>query len=553
MAERESMDVDVLIVGGGPAGLACAIQLMKSLKEHSEIEEPMVVLIEKGSSVGAHGFSGGIMVPTVLEKLFPDRAQWDFSMKTPVKEDVWSFLTETGRVPLLSPPGHSNKDNLIVSLSQMTSWLGDEAEKLGVNIFPGFAGVELLYDEAGDLKGVRTGDKGIDKEGNKKGNFEPGIDLLSKVTVFAEGPRGTLTKELIKKKDLNKDRKTMVYSTGVKELWEVPEGRAIAGTVEHSMGFPLGKDEFGGGFIYHLENNQVTVGFVTSLDYRDPFTDPHLNLQKYKMHPRVKKLLDGGNMIGYGAKVIPEGGWDSIPEMSGKGFLIVGDSAGFLNLPALKGIHLSMESGILAAESCLQVLIKGEAPAELLSNYNDAVEKSFIGKELKECRNFRQHFDGSFFSGLITAGIDMMTKGKISLGVHKLERDRDTLKTISEYYDKVGKKRPEPFVFDGVLTFDKLTDIYHSGTQHEEEQPAHLKVGDYSVCATKCLEEYGNPCVRFCPAGVYEMEEDGAGGSKLKLNASNCIHCKTCDIKDPYENINWVPPEGEGGPSYGRL
>jgi len=563
MSERESMDVDVLIVGGGPAGLCCAIQVMRDINAHNEainkgdkegstFDEPMVVLIEKGNSVGAHGFSGGILVPKVLDKFFPDRSQWKFDMKTDVKEDVWSFLTESKRIPLLSPPGHSNKGHMIISLSQMTAWLASEAEALGVNIFPDFAGVEILYGEDMGVIGVRTGDKGIDKKGNKKANFEPGIDLLSKVTVFAEGPRGTLTKQLIKSKGLDQDCSHMVYSTGVKELWELPEGRSVPGTVEHSMGFPLGKDEFGGGFMYHLNNNQMTVGFVTSLDYRNPHTDPHLNLQKFKTHPRIATLLEGGKLLGYGAKVIPEGGWDSIPEIAGHGFMIVGDSAGFLNLPALKGIHLAMESGVLAAHSCFDVMLKEDASGDALAAYKSAIEEGFIGEELKQCRHFRQHFDGNFFSGLITAGIDMMSKGKIVLGAHTLKSDRDNLETIATYY--AGQQVPEEnFVFDGKLTFDKVTDIFHSGTQHEEDQPPHLLVGNHSICATKCVEEFGNPCVRFCPAGVYEMEENGDEGVKLKLNASNCVHCKTCDIKDPYENINWVPPEGGGGPSYGRL
>ncbi|MGE4159786.1 MAG: 4Fe-4S dicluster domain-containing protein [Planctomycetota bacterium] len=546
MPDREVMEADLLVVGAGPAGLATAIHFMRKAAEKG-LKEPMVLLLEKGASVGAHGFSGGILNPVVLTELFPDKSQWKFATQTPVVSDEMRYTTAGGSFKVPHPPGHTNEGNLVVSLNQMCEWLGAEAEGLGVNVLPSFAAAEPLYGEDGAFNGVRTGDKGVGKNGERRGNFEAGIDIHAKVTVLCEGPRGTVAKQAIKKLGLDKGRHPMVYSTGVKELWEVPAGRLRPGHVEHSMGWPLQSDEFGGGFIYHVDATRVAVGFITALDYRDTSTDPHANLQKYKTHPRLRALLEGGKMLAYGAKVIPEGGWDCIPKTYAKGLLLAGDTAGFLDLPRLKGIHLAMKSGMLAAEAALEALLAQDTSEERLSSYAKALEASFIADDLKPARAFRQHFHGNFLKGLVTAGIDLATHGKVALMASALPDDALTLRKL-----RAGERPSAPPVFDGKLTFNKVTDVYHSGTKHEEDQPAHLKIGSWDLCSTQCTKEFGNPCVRFCPASVYEMEEkDGKRG--LKLNPSNCVHCKTCDIKDPYGNITWTVPEGGGGPSYRGL
>src|SRR5581483_706187 len=456
----------------------------------------------------------------------------------------------------INPPPLNNHGYYIVSLNRLTAWLGEQCEAAGVNIFPEFPGAEMLYDENDRVVGVRTGDKGIDKEGKQKANYEPGVDLLAKVTVLGEGVRGSLTKKLVQRLGLDEGREPQVYSLGVKELWELPDDRYPAGRVTHSLGFPSDQWTYGGGWIYGMQNRVLNIGYVTGLDYRDPLIDPHAEFQKYKSHPFIAKLLEGGKMIRYGAKAIAAGGWHAMPKMYADGVLIVGDSAGFLNAARLKGIHSAIKSGMLAAETIFEALLAEDYSADTLRNYETKVKESWITPELRRYRNF--HAGLQYISGGRAWGI---------LDRDHQEAGHEAMRKLSAYgYHGDGvAQRYQDFKFDGQLTFNKVTDVYHASVGHDEDQPAHLHVLDTNICSTRCAEEYGNPCQRFCPAAVYEMVEVGtqasglhdnghAGGVRterqLQINFSNCVHCKTCDIMDPYQIINWVTPEGGGGPDY---
>jgi electron-transferring-flavoprotein dehydrogenase len=438
-------------------------------------------------------------------------------------------------------------------MNKFVKWLGSKVEETGITIFTGFAGSELLF-ESGRVVGVRTDDKGIDKNGERKSNFEPGYDLKAKVVILAEGTRGSLTKQLIGRFQLDKARNPQTYGVGVKELWELPAGRISAGEVIYTMGYPLTFHEYGGAWIYGAKDNRVSLGFVTGLDYRDPRLDPQRVLQEFKKHPFIAGLLEGGKMVRYGAKSLPYGGWWCIPPLAGDGWMVLGDSAGFLNSQRLKGIHLAIKSGMLAAETAFDCMVQDDFSLNLLGTFQDRVEKSWIKTELWPVRNFHQGFESGFVSGMFHAGIQQFTGGR---GLH------------AHYTNEAGHRRMEPLKRlpadggpeariigpakgDGKLTFDKLTDVYHSGTKHEEDQPVHLVIHDTNICNERCVKEYGNPCKNFCPANVYEMVEatDTPSGWQIHLNASNCVHCKTCDIMDPYEIITWVPPEGGGGPNY---
>jgi electron-transferring-flavoprotein dehydrogenase len=443
--------------------------------------------------------------------------------------------------------------NYVISLNRFVKWLGNKVEETGITIFTGFAGSELLFDGA-RVTGVRTDDKGVDKEGHPQSNFEPGYDLQAKVVILAEGTRGSLTKQLIAKFDLAKNSNPQTYGQGIKELWEVPSGRIAPGEVIYTLGWPLTPKEYGGAWIYGGKDNIVSLGFVTGLDYPDPRLDPQHVLQDFKQHPFVAKLLEGGKMIRYGAKSLPYGGWWAIPPVAGDGWMILGDSAGFLNSQRLKGIHLAIKSGMLAAETAFEALKKDDSSAAMLSGFQKKVEASWIKDELWKVRNFHQGFENGFFAGLFHAGIQQFTGGRGLRNRYPGTAGYQHMKKLAELPADGGAEAHllGPAKGDGKLTFDKLTDLYHSGTKHEEDQPAHLVIDDTNICNTRCVKEYGSPCQNFCPANVYEMVDDAEqpNGKRISLNPSNCVHCKTCDIADPYQIITWVPPEGGGGPNY---
>jgi len=561
--EREIMEVDVLFVGGGIACLSGALHLSNLIRKHNErveeqgqgkkLEDITIALLEKGTDIGAHSISGAIMDPIALKELVPDFIDRGAPLECEITKEEVSLLTKNGRVrsPVIPPP-LNNHGNYIVSLSKLAHWLGSLVEENGIDIFPGFAAIETLYDGT-TVIGARTGDKGIGPDGERKSNFEPGIDLHAKVTVFGEGSRGSLAKDLIKKLGLDEGKNPQTYVCGVKEVWEVPEERFEPGRVFHSMGYPLKSNTYGGGFVYGMKNNMVSLGLLTGLDSDDPYLDAHLEFQKFKVHPYVSEIIKDGTIIQYGAKTAPVGGYFSVPKLAFDGGLIVGDSASLFVSQKIKGIHVAMKSGILAAETILNSLMKDDYSAEQLENYQNTVLNSYIGKELHKVRNFHQAFQKGLWVALIKAGFQYILGGRILKGRLSTESDYVHCTKVIDYYgagSPTDEQRGVP-KFDGKITFDKESDVYYSGAIHEEQQPPHLKISDLNICYTTCREQYQNPCTRFCPANVYEMEiDEETGKPTLKLNFSNCVHCKTCDIKDPFENITWVPPEGGGGPKY---
>jgi electron-transferring-flavoprotein dehydrogenase len=584
--ERDSLEMDVVFVGAGPANLSGALHLTRLVATHNAevaagkrpgpaLGEIEIGVIEKGATIGSHILSGAVMDPKGLAELIPDFAERGAPLESPVNEDHFLYLTKSHsfRSPL-TPPPLMNHGYYIVSLNRLTAWLGEQCEEAGVNIFPEFPGAEMLYDEHDRVIGVRTGDKGIDRDGKRKANFEPGVDLHAKVTVLGEGVRGSLTKKLVQRLGLDEGREPQVYSLGVKELWELPDDRYPAGRVTHTLGFPSDASTYGGGWIYGMQNRIVNVGYVTGLDYRDPLLDPHAEFQRFKTHPFLAKLLDGGKMIRYGAKAIAAGGWNAMPRLYADGVLLVGDCAGFLNSARLKGIHTAIKSGMLAAETIFDALVAGDVSATKLSDYERRVRESWITPELRKFRNFHAGFRHGRWLGLANAGLQFITGGR-AWGLFDRDHSEpghEAMRRLSSYgyHGDDTSQRYDGFRFDGKLTFNKVTDVYHAAVAHDEDQPAHLHVLDTNICATRCAEEFGNPCQRFCPAAVYEMVEDVAtahahtGAStagvsterhqspkrRLQINFSNCVHCKTCDIMDPYQIINWVTPEGGGGPDY---
>ena len=554
--ERETLEFDIVFVGAGPANLSGALHLAHLVKQNNKLGDIEIAVIEKGAAVGSHILSGAVMDPKALRELIPDFEAQGAPLESPVKEDYFLYLTPklALRSPI-TPPPLRNHGYYIVSLNRLTAWLGEKCEEAGVNIFPVFPGADLLYDENDRVCGVRTGDKGIDKEGKRKANYEPGVDLHAKVTVLGEGPRGSLTKQLVERLGLAEGREPQVYSVGVKELWELPDDRYPAGRVTHTLGFPSDSSTYGGGWIYGMQNRVLNIGYVTGLDYKDPLIDPHAEFQRFKTHPYIARLLDGGKMIRYGAKTIAAGGYFAMPRMYADGVLLVGDSAGLLNAQRLKGIHSAIKSGMLAAEVIYEALLASDYSAKQLRRYEQAVHESWIIPELRKVRNFHAGFRHGRWLGLVNAGLQFVTGGR-AWGI--FDRDHgvaghEEMRQLSAYGyrgDRI-EQRYKDLRFDGKLTFNKLTDVYHAAVGHDEDQPVHLHVLDTNICATRCAEEYGNPCQRFCPAAVYEMVEDGGSGKRrLQINFSNCVHCKTCDIMDPYQVINWVTPEGGGGPDY---
>ncbi len=549
MPEREVLEADVLIVGAGPAGLACALRLaQRAAAEPSTLNLENVNVLEKGREVGAHLLSGAVLDPRGLRELLPDFEN-DAPLDTPVKSDAVYYFTGGGQIRFpIVPPFLHNEGNFIVSLNRLGKWLGRRVEQAGVTIFTGTSGMEVLFNEQGAVIGVRTDDKGRDREGRPKDNYQPGCDLHAKVTVFAEGPRGSLAKQLFAQKGLEKGRNPMTYALGVKELWELPAGRIPPGSVTHTMGWPLATDMYGGGWMYGLQNNQVSLGLVVGLDYRNPLFDPHNAFQRWKTHPFVRALLDGGRMVKYGAKTIPEGGYFSMPRLVTDGAVVIGDSAGFLNSQRLKGIHLAIKSGMMAADAVFDAFAAHDFSAARLAAYERSFEASWARDELWKVRNFHQAYEHGLVRGMFHTGLQMVTGGRGLHARYSAEAGHRRYRKLTE-----SNAAPPPRVApDGKLTFDKLTDVFFSAAKHEEHQPAHLLIHDTNICNNRCTVEFGNPCQHFCPAAVYEMVEKD-GKRQIHLNPSNCVHCKTCDIMDPYEIITWVPPEGGGGPNYENL
>lgn len=573
---REQIEMDVVFVGAGPACLAAALHLKNKIAEHDEyverglkqgnkIGEIEIGIVEKGPFVGAHILSGAVMDPIAIRELMPDFLEQGCPVDSAVTEDAAWYLTENKAInaPIVPPP-LKNKGKYILSLSKMCEWLGEKCEEAGINIFPEFPATEVLYDEHDRVIGIRTGDKGIDKEGHPKDNFEPGVDLLAKVTVLGEGSRGSLAKQLMARLGLMEGKEPQVFSIGVKELWEVPAGNFDEGKVVHTLGFPSDTDTYGGGWIYGMKNNVISIGYVTGLDYKDPLIDPHAEFQKFKTHPKIAEILKGGKMIKYGAKSINAGGYWTMPKLYADGVLMIGDSASFLNGQRIKGIHTSMKSGMLAAETIVDALAHGDFSSKHLRHFEEKVNMSWIYDELHPVRNFHASFQSGRWSALINSGLQFVTGG-LAWGFMPKEHHvagYERMEKIESKSDGFSRSTPKGITltddhryknvsFDKELTFDKITDVFHAGVSHNEDQPSHLHVLDTEICATRCAEEYGNPCQRFCPAAVYEMEDNAATGRKeLKVNFSNCVHCKTCDIADPYQIINWVTPEGGGGPNY---
>ncbi|HHL43695.1 MAG TPA: electron transfer flavoprotein-ubiquinone oxidoreductase [Hellea balneolensis] len=558
MSERESMEYDVVIIGGGVAGLSSAIRL-KQLAEAAGTEIN-VALLEKGSEIGAHILSGAVMDPIAINELFPDWKDKGAPLSTAVTKDKFYYLTEHGAIPLpglMMPPLMNNHGNYIVSLGNVCRWLAEQAENMGVEIYPGFPAAEVVYNQDGSVKGVATGDMGLDRDGKpKEGAYTPGIELHAKYTLFAEGARGSLTKTLLAKFDLEKDREPQKFGIGLKELWQVKPEHHKPGLVQHSFGWPLDNKTGGGAFLYHMldgDTPYVAVGYVIHLNYKNPYLQPHEEFQRFKTHPHIKDVFEGGKRISYGARALTEGGWQSVPKLSFPGGALIGCGAGFMNVPRIKGSHNAMKTGMMAAECAFAAIKDGRANDELVE-YQSAYESSYVYKNLKRVRNAKPLWSkfGTIF-GIMLGGIDMwittLLGGFSFFGT--LGHGKNDAKSIDLVKDHKPISYPKP---DGVLTFDRLTNVSFSATNHQEDEPVHLRLKDPNIPIEVNLPKWAEPAQRYCPAGVYEvLYDDNGENPQFQINAQNCVHCKTCDIKDPSENITWVTPEGGDGPNYPNM
>ena len=540
--ERDILEYDVVIVGAGPSGLVAGIRLRQLCMENDQ--ELSVCILEKGSEVGAHILSGAVLEPTALNELLPNWKEKGAPLNTPVTSDSFVYLTKRLSIRLPTPPQMNNHGNYIISLGNFCRWLAEQAESFGVDIIPGYAAAEVLY-EGDQVIGVATGDMGVGKDGQPTANYTPGAELHAKLTLFAEGCRGSLTKTLFERYDLRKDADPQTYGIGIKELWEVDADKHRLGHAWHSIGWPLDSQTYGGSFLYHLEDNQVAVGFVVGLDYQNPYLNPFEEFQRFKHHPSVKPVLEGGRRIAYGARALNEGGLQSIPKLTFPGGALIGDCAGFLNTPKIKGTHTAMKSGMAAAEAGFQHLVSNSTGE--LSGYRDALKNSWLWSELHRARNIRPAFRKGLWAGVVNAGLDTyILRGRAPWTMHHHE-DHKSLKKASEC-SPIEYQKP-----DDVISFDRNSSVYLSNTNHEENQPVHLTLKDAAVPINVNLKDYDAPEQRYCPAGVYEIVVDENQDPSLVINAQNCVHCKTCDIKDVTQNIHWVVPEGGGGPNYPNM
>ncbi|MBP5858399.1 electron transfer flavoprotein-ubiquinone oxidoreductase [Marivibrio halodurans] len=548
-AERESMEYDVVIVGAGPAGLATAIRL-KQLEQETG-REIAVCVLEKAGEVGAHILSGAVLEPRSLFELLPNAIEDGAPLDTPAKEDTFLYLTEKGSLKLPTPPQMQNHGNYIISLGNLCRWLGEQAEALGVEIYPGFAAAEVLYHDDGSVKGVATGDMGVTKDGEKGPMYQPGMELHAAQTVFAEGCRGHLGKELLRRFQLREEGRFQTYGIGMKELWEVSPEKSKPGSIVHTCGWPMDSKTYGGSFLYHLEGNLVSVGYVIGLDYENPYLYPYMEFQRFKHHPEIAKVLEGGRRLSYGARALNEGGWQSVPKLTFPGGVLVGCEAGFLNVPKIKGTHTAMKSGMVAAETLFAALKPAEegadSPREVVA-FEEAMKKSWVWDELYKVRNVRPAFKWGLFAAIAYSALDtVILRGKAPWTLKHHGPDHAVLKPAAQC-EKIDYPKP-----DGVLSFDRLTNVSFTNTNHEEDQPCHLTLKDASVPIERNLPEFDEPAQRYCPAGVYEVVRDDSGAPAFQINAQNCIHCKTCDIKDPAQNIHWVTPQGGEGPVYANM
>jgi electron-transferring-flavoprotein dehydrogenase len=546
--QREAMAYDVVIVGGGPAGLSAAIRLKQLAAEQGR--EVSVCVLEKGGELGAHILSGAVMDPIALNELIPDWKEKGAPLNTPVTEDQVLFLTETKalRTPnFMVPKMLTNHGNYVISLANVVRWLGTQAEALGVEVFPGFPAAEVLYNEDGSVKGVATGNMGVKRDGEPGADFQLGMELHAKYTLFAEGSRGHLGKQLMAKYDLNRGKDPQVYGIGIKELWEIDPAKHQPGLVIHTAGWPLDNDTYGGSFLYHLENNQVAVGFVVGLAYQNPYLSPYEEFQRYKTHPAIRHYFEGGKRISYGARAITAGGLQSLPKTVFPGGALIGCDAGFLNTSRIKGSHAAIKTGMLAADSAFAALGEGRQHDELAS-YPAAFDKSWLHEELHVARNFKPWMSKGLYVGTIMTGIDQMVfRGKAPWTLHHKHADHEALRPASQF-QPIAYPKP-----DGKLTFDRLSSVFISNTNHAEDQPIHLLLSNPNIPVDVNLAKYAGPEQRYCPAGVYEFVKLDEGKDRLQINAQNCVHCKTCDIKDPTQNIVWVTPEGGEGPNYANM
>ncbi|WP_207393626.1 electron transfer flavoprotein-ubiquinone oxidoreductase [Duganella aceris] len=545
---RDAMEYDVVIVGGGPAGLSAAIKIKQLAAEKGQ--EVSVVVLEKGGELGAHILSGAVMDPKALTELIPDWKAKGAPLNTEVSEDRMLFLTETKAIKTPNfalPACFQNHGNYVISLGNVVRWLGQQAEALGVEVFPGFAAAEVLYNDDGSVKGVATGNMGVKRDGEAGSDFQLGMELHGKYTLFAEGARGHLGKQLIAKYDLNKGKDPQSYAIGIKELWEIDPAKHQPGLVIHTAGWPLPSDTYGGSFLYHLENNQVMVGYIVGLNYENPYLSPYEEFQRYKTHPAIKTFFEGGKRISYGARAITAGGLQSLPKLVFPGGALIGCEAGFLNMSRIKGSHAAIKSGMLAAEAAFEALGAGRQHDEL-AGFPAAFEKSWLHEELHVARNVKQWLNKGLYLGALMTGVDQIVfRGKAPWTLHHSHADHECLKPASQF-QPISYPKP-----DGKLTFDRLSSVFISNTNHAEDQPIHLTLKNPSVPVDVNLAQYAGPEARYCPAGVYEFVKTDEGADRLQINAQNCVHCKTCDIKDPTQNIVWVTPEGGGGPNYPNM